>query len=218
MSTVKAIQLREPKNWNLLLEFDVIWQIPKDNNNNDKKQNKSTKPNRRVYAAQQHSRRHKRQLYSNFESALDRWIGSSLVARRGNYIYTYTYSIFRISLAHSKINISIYPFVAPLRFVLGRAYIQYYSLLFFISFFFLYMQSGRSRQELHSTSIVRGQVAVKRTRDLVNWGLAAGDVQVNYILCRYVYTLYSHCCLFSILQWNYYFIYAYTRALCVHHV
>ncbi|XP_014207332.1 uncharacterized protein LOC106638591 [Copidosoma floridanum] len=58
-SIVKAIQLKEPANWNLDLEFDMIWPIPK-----------GPDAMRRPPPTGWH-RRHRRELYSNFALALD---------------------------------------------------------------------------------------------------------------------------------------------------
>ncbi|XP_057331709.1 uncharacterized protein LOC130671677 [Microplitis mediator] len=59
---LKSIQVKEPTNWNLDLEFDMIWPIPDDNV--DKKIIKK-KSNHKL-------RRHKRDFYNTFELALDR--------------------------------------------------------------------------------------------------------------------------------------------------
>lgn len=59
---LKSIQVKEPTNWNLDLEFDMIWPIPYDNV--DKKIIKK-KSNHKL-------RRHKRDFYKTFELALDR--------------------------------------------------------------------------------------------------------------------------------------------------
>ncbi|XP_018365434.1 PREDICTED: uncharacterized protein LOC108762771 [Trachymyrmex cornetzi] len=58
---LKAIQLNEPKNWNLDLEFDVIWPIPSQE---DLKKVTIKRPSKL-------KRRHRRELYANLELALD---------------------------------------------------------------------------------------------------------------------------------------------------
>ncbi|XP_011693133.1 PREDICTED: uncharacterized protein LOC105453116, partial [Wasmannia auropunctata] len=61
LSLLKAIQLNEPKSWNLDLEFDTIWPIP------------SQEDLRRVAIRRPSKlkRRHRRELYANLELALD---------------------------------------------------------------------------------------------------------------------------------------------------
>lgn len=62
LSLLKAIQLNEPKNWNLDLEFDTIWPIP------------SQEDLRKVTIKRPFKlkRRHRRELYANLELALNR--------------------------------------------------------------------------------------------------------------------------------------------------
>lgn len=63
LSLLKAIQLTElPSNWNLDLEFDVIWPIP---SLGDLRKTLIKKPSKI-------KRRHRRELYANFEMALNR--------------------------------------------------------------------------------------------------------------------------------------------------
>ncbi|XP_012054827.1 PREDICTED: uncharacterized protein LOC105617897 [Atta cephalotes] len=59
---LKAIQLNEPKNWNLDLEFDTTWPIPSQE---DLKKVTSIKRPSKL------KRRHRRELYANLELALD---------------------------------------------------------------------------------------------------------------------------------------------------
>ncbi|XP_012284514.1 uncharacterized protein LOC105701931 [Orussus abietinus] len=59
VAIVKAIQIQLPTSWNLALDFDVIWPIPSLDRG----------PKRR---RPHHRRRHKREVYSNLEDALDR--------------------------------------------------------------------------------------------------------------------------------------------------
>ncbi|KYN32319.1 hypothetical protein ALC56_13176 [Trachymyrmex septentrionalis] len=59
---LKAIQLNEPKNWNLDLEFDMIWPIPSQE---DLKKVTIKRPSKL-------KRRHRRELYANLELALNR--------------------------------------------------------------------------------------------------------------------------------------------------
>ncbi|XP_011879976.1 PREDICTED: uncharacterized protein LOC105568717 [Vollenhovia emeryi] len=61
LSLLKAIQLNEPKNWNLDLEFDTIWPIPSQE---DLRKAVSRKPFKL-------KRRHRRELYANLELALN---------------------------------------------------------------------------------------------------------------------------------------------------
>ncbi|KAG7188262.1 hypothetical protein KM043_007928 [Ampulex compressa] len=61
VSTLKAIQLHLPSNWYLTLEFDVIWPIPTEENFRKSLKRRPTKL----------KRRHKRELYANFEHALN---------------------------------------------------------------------------------------------------------------------------------------------------
>lgn len=62
LSLLKAIQLNEPKNWNLDLEFDSIWPIPSQ-------EDLRKALNKRPYKLK---RRHRRELYANLELALNR--------------------------------------------------------------------------------------------------------------------------------------------------
>ncbi|XP_043288492.1 uncharacterized protein [Venturia canescens] len=62
ITLLKAIQVNEPKNWNLDLEFDMIWPIP-----NGEKLLKKASKRTNIY---HHIRRHKRDLYSKIELAL----------------------------------------------------------------------------------------------------------------------------------------------------
>ncbi|KYQ53405.1 hypothetical protein ALC60_07471 [Trachymyrmex zeteki] len=62
LTLLKAIQLNEPKNWNLDLEFDMIWPIPSQE---DLKKVTTRRPSKL-------KRRHRRELYANLELALDR--------------------------------------------------------------------------------------------------------------------------------------------------
>lgn len=62
ITLLKSIQINEPKNWNLDLEFDTIWPIP---TREDLRKTVIRKP---FYL----KRRHKRELYANFELALVR--------------------------------------------------------------------------------------------------------------------------------------------------
>ncbi|XP_066585097.1 uncharacterized protein [Prorops nasuta] len=62
ISELKALQLKEPTPWNLAFEFDVIWPIPSQEN--------AKKPIfKRPWKIK---RRHRRDLYSVIESALNR--------------------------------------------------------------------------------------------------------------------------------------------------
>ncbi|KYN08171.1 hypothetical protein ALC62_00856 [Cyphomyrmex costatus] len=62
LTLLKAIQLNEPRNWNLDLEFDMIWPIPSQK---DLKKVTIKRPSKL-------KRRHRRELYANLELALDR--------------------------------------------------------------------------------------------------------------------------------------------------
>ncbi|XP_028981852.1 uncharacterized protein LOC107036711 [Diachasma alloeum] len=64
LTGLKSIQVKEPTNWNLDLEFDMIWPIPSET---VKKLPK--KPMKKFYSR---LRRHKRDLYSNIEISLNR--------------------------------------------------------------------------------------------------------------------------------------------------
>ncbi|XP_011166494.1 uncharacterized protein LOC105200560 [Solenopsis invicta] len=61
LSLLKAIQLNEPKGWNLDLEFDTIWPIPSQE---DLRKVAIKRPSKL-------KRRHRRELYANLELALD---------------------------------------------------------------------------------------------------------------------------------------------------
>ncbi|KAL6255359.1 hypothetical protein P5V15_013697 [Pogonomyrmex californicus] len=61
LTLLKAIQLNEPKNWNLDLEFDTIWPIPSQE---DLRKALIKKPSKL-------KRRHRRELYANLELALN---------------------------------------------------------------------------------------------------------------------------------------------------
>ncbi|KAH0549485.1 uncharacterized protein LOC123261244 [Cotesia glomerata] len=61
---LKSIQVKEPTNWNLDLEFDIIWPIPSDEISSEKKIIRK-KSNHKL-------RRHKRDFYNTFELALQR--------------------------------------------------------------------------------------------------------------------------------------------------
>ncbi|XP_044021330.1 uncharacterized protein LOC122861178 [Aphidius gifuensis] len=70
---LKAIQVKEPTNWNLDLEFDMIWPIPTEDNNNkkiSKINNIKKKPWKKTFYR---LRRQRRDLYANFEMALDKF-------------------------------------------------------------------------------------------------------------------------------------------------
>lgn len=62
LSLLKSIQITEPSNWNLDLEFDMIWPIPSQA---DLRKILLKKPSKI-------KRRHRRELYANFEMALNR--------------------------------------------------------------------------------------------------------------------------------------------------
>lgn len=62
LTLLKAIQLTEPKNWNLDLEFDMIWPIPSQE---DLRKAMKRRPSKL-------KRRHRRELYANLELALDK--------------------------------------------------------------------------------------------------------------------------------------------------
>ncbi|XP_011304129.1 uncharacterized protein [Fopius arisanus] len=64
LTGLKSIQVKEPTNWNLDLEFDMIWPIPSDTIKKIEK-----KPMKKFYTR---LRRHKRDLYSNIEISLNR--------------------------------------------------------------------------------------------------------------------------------------------------
>ncbi|XP_071647459.1 uncharacterized protein [Temnothorax longispinosus] len=61
LSLLKAIQLNEPKTWNLDLEFDTIWPIPSQE---DLRKALNRRPSKL-------KRRHRRELYANLELALN---------------------------------------------------------------------------------------------------------------------------------------------------
>ncbi|XP_077267080.1 uncharacterized protein LOC143900033 [Temnothorax americanus] len=61
LSLLKAIQLNEPKTWNLDLEFDTIWPIPSQE---DLRKALNGRPSKL-------KRRHRRELYANLELALN---------------------------------------------------------------------------------------------------------------------------------------------------
>lgn len=61
LSLLKAIQITEPSNWNLDLEFDTIWPIPSQE---DLRKTVIKRPSKL-------KRRHRRELYANLELALN---------------------------------------------------------------------------------------------------------------------------------------------------
>ncbi|XP_014604915.1 PREDICTED: uncharacterized protein LOC106787233 [Polistes canadensis] len=61
VAMLKAIMVKEPPNWNLIYEFDVIWPIPSEENF---RKNFYRKP-------WLIKRRHRREIYNNFEMALN---------------------------------------------------------------------------------------------------------------------------------------------------
>ncbi|XP_050456250.1 uncharacterized protein LOC126853983 [Cataglyphis hispanica] len=61
LSLLKAIQIMEPSNWNLDLEFDMIWPIP---SREDLRKTAIKRPSKL-------KRRHRRELYANLELALN---------------------------------------------------------------------------------------------------------------------------------------------------
>ncbi|XP_012232277.1 uncharacterized protein [Linepithema humile] len=61
LTLLKSIQITEPSNWNLDLEFDMIWPIPSQA---DLRKTLIKKPSKI-------KRRHRRELYANFEMALN---------------------------------------------------------------------------------------------------------------------------------------------------
>ncbi|XP_011153751.1 uncharacterized protein LOC105191795 [Harpegnathos saltator] len=61
LTLLKSIQITEPSNWNLDLEFDMIWPIPSQE---DLRRTVLGRPAKL-------KRRHRRELYANFESALN---------------------------------------------------------------------------------------------------------------------------------------------------
>ncbi|XP_014470351.1 PREDICTED: uncharacterized protein LOC106742166 [Dinoponera quadriceps] len=61
LTLLKSIQITEPSDWNLDMEFDMIWPIP------SREDLRRTVLGRPVKL----KRRHRRELYANFESALD---------------------------------------------------------------------------------------------------------------------------------------------------
>ncbi|XP_046830818.1 uncharacterized protein LOC124429506 [Vespa crabro] len=61
LAMLKAIMVKEPPNWNMIYEFDVIWPIPSQENF---RKNLYRKP----WIIK---RRHRREIYSNFEMALN---------------------------------------------------------------------------------------------------------------------------------------------------
>ncbi|XP_003423858.1 uncharacterized protein LOC100678985 [Nasonia vitripennis] len=78
MSMVKSIQLRVPANWNLDIEFDVIWPLPVGLSALPRKPTTTTTTRRPapvrwrpVDVYWEPHRRHRRELYANFELALD---------------------------------------------------------------------------------------------------------------------------------------------------
>jgi len=62
LSLLKAIQITEPSNWNLDLEFDMIWPIP--SREDLRKKTVIKRPSKL-------KRRHRRELYANLELALN---------------------------------------------------------------------------------------------------------------------------------------------------
>ncbi|XP_043516815.1 uncharacterized protein LOC122532265 isoform X2 [Frieseomelitta varia] len=65
VSILQAIPVKLPSNWNLAFEFDVIWPIPPQESFRKKYHKK------RPWMVK---RRHRRELYATFETALDRTI------------------------------------------------------------------------------------------------------------------------------------------------
>ncbi|XP_034935140.1 uncharacterized protein [Chelonus insularis] len=70
LTGLKAIQVKEPTNWNLDLEFDMIWPIPQDEKNKNKERKKNNK--KMIKKNYYKLRRHKRDFYDTFEAALSR--------------------------------------------------------------------------------------------------------------------------------------------------
>lgn len=66
-SILQPIPVKLPSNWNLVFEFDVIWPIP---TTEDYKRKKYKKYKRRQWMVK---RRHRRELYATFETALNRY-------------------------------------------------------------------------------------------------------------------------------------------------
>lgn len=62
---MKAIQIKEPSNWNLLMEFDMIWPIPNDSIKHKTKKLIKKQTYHRL-------RRQKRNLYETIEATLNR--------------------------------------------------------------------------------------------------------------------------------------------------
>ncbi|XP_020288855.1 uncharacterized protein LOC109857182 [Pseudomyrmex gracilis] len=63
LTLLKSIQITEPSNWNLDLEFDMIWPIPSRED--------LRKALKKIRTPSKLKRRHRRELYSNFELALN---------------------------------------------------------------------------------------------------------------------------------------------------
>ncbi|XP_016769677.1 uncharacterized protein LOC100578130 isoform X2 [Apis mellifera] len=75
-SILQPIPVKLPSNWNLVFEFDVIWPIP---TTEDYKRKKYKKYKRRQWMVK---RRHRRELYATFETALNRYKQPKLAGKR----------------------------------------------------------------------------------------------------------------------------------------
>ncbi|KOX71219.1 hypothetical protein WN51_04243 [Melipona quadrifasciata] len=73
MSLLQAIPVKLPSNWNLVFEFDMIWPIPPPESFRKKYRKK------RPWMVK---RRHRRELYATFETALDRYFSRNLPGRQ----------------------------------------------------------------------------------------------------------------------------------------